>query len=116
MNMEKNNTENREYSELFSRLIKIQEGTAEIYSFPPEESSNTGKALSKNMPVFYNPIQEINRSLSILVYSSFLEDYRLEEKEECFTFCDSMAASGIRSIRMGQFIKKPIHYILYFSQ
>lgn len=64
-----------------------------------EESTTQGIALKtikegqaeiclKTNKVFYNPVQEFNRDLSIAVLSVFIEDYKTEkalrlEKKEC---------------------------------
>jgi len=51
--------------------------------------------LSKKSEVFYNPLMKINRDFTILVLKSFYDLYGKR-----FEILDSMAASGIRSIRM----------------
>src|SRR6056297_2050116 len=123
---------NHEYeSPDFSELIEIQEGVAKIFSFPPKDYSDTGKALTKSMPVFYNPVQELNRSLSMVVYKTFLKKYRAEKKLRAskkskneddatfkekslrkISFVDTMAASGVRSVRLQKYLENPIKIVL----
>ena len=79
------------------------------------------------MPVFFNPIQEFNRSLSMLVYKIFQkrEIQRWSEKRERnneivknddlkkpFRICDVMTASGIRDLRIYDFLEKPLQMTL----
>ena len=145
------NSENREkniekYQEEFKDLIEIREGDISIKSFPPSDYQDRGKALTKSMPVFYNPIQEVNRSLSIIVYKVFLEKYskylrdlnetqknkightekekqeksnKKEEKKNNnnkkkikLSIVDSMAATGVRSIRLFKYLKDNIGKII----
>lgn len=120
----------------WSELDKKQEGEIFFYSYDPKKFSNKGKALKKNMPVFYNPVQEINRSISLLVFKQFSEqlhklkleehkkeehkgeNYKEEQKErEKSTFdaviiCDVMAASGIRTMRLKQFLSDNVHFFV----
>lgn len=55
-----------------------------------------GKALFKLPPnVFYNPVQEFNRDLSISVIRHFIEEYQTPNA----TIFEGLAATGLRSIR-----------------
>jgi tRNA (guanine26-N2/guanine27-N2)-dimethyltransferase len=51
--------------------------------------------------VFYNPAQEVNRDLSVLVLRMFVEQVRQErgEKFEGITVLEALSATGLRSIR-----------------
>ena len=51
-----------------------------------------GEKISKDLKVFYNPAMKFNRDISILVMNSYFD--------KAIKFCDPMAASGIREIRM----------------
>lgn len=57
--------------------------------------ADTGKTISKNLEVFYNPIMKLNRDVSVLLINA------MSNKE--MQIADIMAGSGIRSIR---FIKE----------
>ncbi|MHA2001770.1 MAG: hypothetical protein ACTSVU_06755, partial [Promethearchaeota archaeon] len=94
-----------------SNLITKNEGTAKFLTYRPEDYSDGGKALKKSMPVFYNPVQEINRSISNVVYKCFLQIQSDNPKMIPFSICDSMAASGIRSIRMAKFLDPSVNII-----
>ena len=69
-------------------MKKIKEGSAEI--FIPKE----GK-ISKKLPVFYNPIMQLNRDITILLLQQF----------PIVNLCDPLAASGIRAIRFAKELK-----------
>ncbi len=66
----------------------IKEGSARIYA-PIEQK------ISKQLPVFYNPIMKLNRDITILLLQQFPP----------FNICDPLAASGIRAIRLAKEIK-----------
>lgn len=52
------------------------EGSAEILDLHrPEDAASHGKGASKPQSVFYNPIQQYNRDLSVLAIKAFGEDY-----------------------------------------
>lgn len=63
---------------------KITEGKAIIY-VPVEEK------ISKDLPVFYNPLMELNRSISVLLLNS------LEKKD--LRIADPLAGTGVRASR-----------------
>ena len=50
-----------------------------------------GSKISKDLKVFYNPEMKLNRDTSLLFISSYFND--------AITYCDPMAASGIREMR-----------------
>ena len=51
--------------------------------------------ISKEMDVFYNPVMELNRDITILLLQQFSP----------MNLCDPLAASGIRSIRFSKELK-----------
>lgn len=67
--------------------IKVDEGQVSI-KIPVFEK------VSAKAPVFYNPVMELNRDLSVLA----LQAYR-NEQEENIKICDAFGGSGIRGIR-----------------
>ncbi len=73
-------------------LILIRENTAEIYV----HSSDKDSIPSKSMHVFYNKKMELNRDISNLAVMAYNELYNPDK----LIIVDSMAASGISSIRM----------------
>ncbi|MEN4017439.1 MAG: tRNA (guanine(10)-N(2))-dimethyltransferase [Methanobacterium sp.] len=50
--------------------------------------------ISSKAPVFYNPVMELNRDLSILAIKTYQEELRRE-----ISICDSFGGSGIRGVR-----------------
>lgn len=73
--------------------IEIEEG--QVRFVLPVEKNKIEDKISKKMPVFYNDVMVLNRDLTILmikIYSKFLS--------RKVTFMDTMAASGIRSMRL----------------
>lgn len=50
--------------------------------------------------VFYNPVQQFNRDLSVSVISTFLQQYQVSQKREGpATIFEGLSATGLRSIR-----------------
>jgi len=79
-------------SEEEKELVKVREGSAEIYVYLVDKDSIP----SKSMNVFYNNTMEINRDISNLAIISYKKLYNPYE----LNIIDAMAASGISSIRM----------------
>ncbi|TET61545.1 MAG: tRNA (guanine(10)-N(2))-dimethyltransferase [Promethearchaeota archaeon] len=73
-------------------LILIKEGLTEFYIHNIDQEA----VPSKSMNVFYNKRMEINRDISILAINAYNELYN----QKNLIIIDSMAASGISSIRM----------------
>ncbi len=61
------------------------------------------RTISKKDKIFYNPIMEINRDISISVIQSFLNNYGREE----FLICDPLGGSGARGLRYAKELKNP---------
>lgn len=57
----------------------IREGLAEIIK-PGSPTEQNGGGSSKSQTVFYNPIQQFNRDLSVIAIRSFAEDLALIRK------------------------------------
>lgn len=74
--------------------ITIKEGLVEVIT--PEFSKISSKA-----PVFYNPVMEMNRDLSILAIKTYRENSGRE-----IEICDAFGGSGIRGIRYAREIDK----------
>ncbi|MBW2998114.1 tRNA (guanine(26)-N(2))-dimethyltransferase [Candidatus Woesearchaeota archaeon] len=72
----------------------IQEGKILLKVFNQEHKDK----ISKELPVFYNPVMKLNRDLSILLINSL--------KEEDFQIAMPMAGSGVRGIRFIQELKQ----------
>ncbi|MEM4460849.1 MAG: hypothetical protein QW038_00885 [Nanopusillaceae archaeon] len=77
-------------------LIKEKEATIDIPRI----------FLSKKSEVFYNPLMKINRDFTIIILKSF---YYVRNKK--LDILDSMAASGIRSIRILKEIPEVVNHI-----
>ncbi|HNS24445.1 MAG TPA: tRNA (guanine(10)-N(2))-dimethyltransferase [Methanobacteriaceae archaeon] len=70
--------------------VLINEGLVHI-RIPPFEK------VSSRAPVFYNPVMELNRDLSVLALQQFKS-----EIEKGLSICDAFGGSGIRGIRYGK--------------
>ena len=55
-----------------------------------------GRAVSSEMPVFYNPVMKSNRDITILLMAAAAKLYGIQK----WKIADPMAATGIRGIRM----------------
>ncbi|MCK4381638.1 MAG: hypothetical protein KAW51_10900, partial [Candidatus Lokiarchaeota archaeon] len=73
-------------------LTLIKEGSVEFYIYNIDQ----GSIPSKSMNVFYNKKMEINRDISTLAINAY--SYLYDQKK--LIIIDSMAASGISSIRI----------------
>jgi len=76
----------------------IVEGKAEILY----QTSNTDKS---GGPVFYNPVQEFNRDISVLILNTFAKYKQPKDVDKTMQYevLEALAATGLRSIR---FIKE----------
>lgn len=72
-------------------MVFIQEGKAKL-------SIKTAKIVSKDMPVFYNPVMELNRTISILLLNC------IDKKN--LQIALPLAGSGIRGIRFLKELKR----------
>lgn len=77
---------------MFSMKI-VQEGKAEIKTYKAEK-------ISKEMPVFYNPVMKLNRDVAVLLLNS------IEKKNMQIAL--PLAATGIRGVRFLLELKKSI--------
>ncbi len=93
--------------EIIKKLSVVQEGDLKLYTYSPDDFSDGGSMLTKSMPVFYNPIQELNRSITLIAYKAYQEEHMANHPEVPLKILDSMAASGIRSLRLTLFLTKP---------
>lgn len=73
-------------------LIKQKEASTEFYIY----SQDSNRIPSKSMNVFYNEKMILNRDLTSLAVNAYKKLYNINS----FDFIDSMAASGIMSIRL----------------
>ncbi len=58
--------------------------------------TNSEDKISKDMPIFYNPIMQLNRDISLVVMSAFFKDSKHEHPSVALP----MEASGIRAARI----------------
>lgn len=83
-------------------LTKVREGSTEIFVPDPNFYKHEPSAyLPKTLPVFYNPVMEINRDLSVIFTQIYLEN----SSEEKIYYVESMAGTGIRGFRILNEIK-----------
>lgn len=77
----------------------------------------TEGSTSINFPkgeVFYNPVQQFNRDLSIAVIRTFAKDYLSEKKKQYLpgiTVLEALSATGLRSIRYAKEIPELVKII-----
>ncbi|MBW9221303.1 tRNA (guanine(26)-N(2))-dimethyltransferase [Methanothermococcus sp. SCGC AD-155-M21] len=61
------------------------------------------RSLSKKDKIFYNPVMEANRDISIAVVQGLLSDYKRED----FIVCDPLGGSGVRGLRYAKELINP---------
>ncbi|KAJ2949554.1 hypothetical protein O0L34_g15473 [Tuta absoluta] len=106
--------QNRIIGYIFQRIMKMNASTTAQVS---SQSIKEGQAeiCLKTDKVFYNPVQEFNRDLSIAILTTFAQEYRKEKLEKAekkaksksetgpieidFTILEALSATGLRSIR-----------------
>ena len=78
------------------KVRSVKEGDTEVLVPIPEEGANFAPSAA---PVFFNPVMEMNRDISIAATSAFLN--RMEpDPEKTITYVDALSASGIRGLRV----------------
>jgi len=78
-------------------LRRIREGGTLYWIPDPQHYAKPGYYLPFELPLFYNPMMEINRDLSIIALATFL---RVSDKEpEEITYIELLAGTGIRGFR-----------------
>ncbi|MCR8453842.1 MAG: hypothetical protein NDP13_02505 [Crenarchaeota archaeon] len=79
-------------------LRKIREGGTFYWIPDPQYYAKPGHYLPSELPVFYNPMMELNRDLSILTLATYL---KITDKEpEDLTYVELLAGTGIRGFRV----------------
>lgn len=78
----------------------IHEGLVEIKT--PEFDKVSSKA-----PVFYNPVMELNRDLSVLAIKAYTQN-----SDHLVSICDAFGGSGIRGIRYAKEVKQVENVII----
>jgi tRNA (guanine26-N2/guanine27-N2)-dimethyltransferase len=79
------------------RLAEIREGTTDLL-VPKETISHLKGPSTSRMDVFYNPVMEFNRDVSILVMREFLSGRSAR-------LLDGLAGTGARGVRIGCEVK-----------
>ncbi|WMW23092.1 tRNA (guanine(10)-N(2))-dimethyltransferase [Methanolobus mangrovi] len=78
------------------KVRSITEGDTEVLVPIPVEGANFAPSAA---PVFYNPVMEMNRDISVAATSAFVK--RMEpDPEKTITYVDALSASGIRGLRI----------------
>ncbi|WP_407356280.1 tRNA (guanine(10)-N(2))-dimethyltransferase [Methanolobus sp. WCC5] len=78
------------------KVRSVREGDTEVLVPVPEEGANFAPS---SAPVFFNPVMEMNRDISIAATSAFLK--RMQPcPEKAITYVDALSASGIRGLRI----------------
>ncbi len=74
---------------------EVEEAGVKFLLLEKDSKQESEKKIGKSMSVFYNPRMTINRDLTICVVNTYSK-YRSTK----LSYCDSMAATGIRAIRL----------------
>ncbi|MFW9844443.1 MAG: hypothetical protein ACFFEV_07695 [Candidatus Thorarchaeota archaeon] len=69
------------------------EGRTTFLSADVEHYSGDKKQISASLPVFYNPRMQLNRDISVLLLSGYLEGNSIE------SMCEPLTGSGVRTLR-----------------
>jgi tRNA (guanine26-N2/guanine27-N2)-dimethyltransferase len=69
------------------------EGRTTFLSADVEHYSGDKKQISASLPVFYNPRMQLNRDISVLLLSGYLESNNIE------SMCEPLTGSGVRTLR-----------------
>ncbi len=69
------------------------EGQTTFLSADVDHYSENKKQPSTSLPVFYNPRMRLNRDLSVLFLSAYLEKHSIE------SMCEPLTGSGVRTLR-----------------
>ncbi|MDG6243240.1 MAG: tRNA (guanine(10)-N(2))-dimethyltransferase [Methanolobus sp.] len=78
------------------KVRSVREGDTEVLVPVPEDGANFAPS---SAPVFFNPVMEMNRDISIAATSAFLK--RMQPcPEKTITYVDALSASGIRGLRI----------------
>lgn len=90
-------------------LRRIQEGAASIFVPDPKYyQKRENEYFPASLPVFYNPLMEINRDISILT----LKAYENQLNNEKLRYMEGLAASGIRGFRVAKELDEQVEVIL----
>ncbi len=99
--------ENTELEDL--KLVKIKEGFTDIFVPDPHYyKQKDTEYLPTSLPVFYNPVMEINRDLTIALTKMYM-DQTIDDK---IYFVEAMAGTGIRGFRLLNEIRDDRLYII----
>lgn len=69
------------------------EGTTTILSADIEHYCGNKRQITASLPVFYNPRMRLNRDISVLFLSAYLQTKKID------TMCEPLTGSGIRTLR-----------------
>ncbi|MDY0386187.1 MAG: tRNA (guanine(10)-N(2))-dimethyltransferase [Methanolobus sp.] len=78
------------------KVRSVKEGDTEILVPIPAEGANFAPSAA---PVFYNPVMEMNRDISVAATSAFVKRMK-PDPERLITYVDALSASGIRGLRI----------------
>ena len=80
------------------KLRRIREGRTLYWVPDPEEYGKPHRYLPADLPVFYNPLMEINRDLTIVSLAAYSDFFDKPLEELCYV--EALAGSGIRGFRV----------------
>jgi tRNA (guanine26-N2/guanine27-N2)-dimethyltransferase len=86
------------------KLTKIKEGTTHLF-VPEKTLSHTKGPSTSKTTVFYNPVMEFSRDVSILVLREFVQERKLK-------ILDGLAATGARGVRIANEVEGNFQIVL----
>jgi len=90
----------------------VREGSTEVFVPDPfVYVTKKSEYLPTSLPVFYNPLMEINRDLSILAIRTYL-DYLIKDSDRDIIYVEALAGTGIRGFRVINEVGKDNLYII----
>jgi len=90
-------------------LRKVREGTTDVFVPDPlYYVKNKSEYIPTALPVFYNPVMEINRDLTILAVKTYLDlSQEISENDGKILYVEALAGTGIRGFRLLNEINDP---------
>ncbi len=83
--------------ELDFPLTKIKEGEIEVFIPDPSKFREAYSLTPSLLPVFFNPIMDLNRDFAVLAVQAFQD-----EKARPITVCEPLAGCGVRGLRFAR--------------
>lgn len=88
-------------------LTKIREGGVEIFIPDPSKFSEAYSSKPSLLPVFFNPIMDLNRDFAVLAVQAFQC-----EKSRPITVCEPLAGCGVRGLRYAKEVNDVVKVVV----